>query len=208
MRFPFVVFDMDGVIVDSEAVHELATVSYLRHIGVELDVGELTRSMYGRRTLDLSRALAARIGRPAGEVYEGRELIGQDLRPMPGLREAIGRLRRAGIRLALATSATRGYADQVLRALSLTEDFEVAVTGDDVRNGKPDPEIYLLAAFRLAADPTHCAAVEDSPNGVASAAAAGMHAVAVPNDATRGLRFPGAAAVVAGLAGAAEHLLS
>jgi beta-phosphoglucomutase-like phosphatase (HAD superfamily) len=81
------------------------------------------------------------------------------------------------------------------------------VSGEEVANGKPDPEVYLLAAARLGADPGDCAAVEDAPHGIAAARAAGMRVVAVPHPLTAGLDLSAADAVVADLRAAADWIL-
>ncbi len=210
-RFSFVVFDMDGVLVDSEPLHEEATKAYLSELGISLDVTDLTKSMYGRRVTDLTTELARMISRPAAEVNAGRQRLFWDsldgLQLMPGAGEAVDDLSSVGVRLAVATSATRPYLEYVLRRFSLTARFDALVCGDEVRESKPDPAIYLLAAHRLGANPALCAAIEDSPNGVASARAAGMHVVAVPNETTAGLDLPGAHKIVHGLSEVADYLL-
>lgn len=210
-RFSFVVFDMDGVLVDSEPLHEEATKAYLAELGISLDVTDLTKSMYGRRVTDLTTELARMINRPAAEVNAGRQRLFWDsldgLQLMPGAAEAVDDLSSVGARLAVATSATRPYLEYVLQRFDLTARFDALVCGDEVRDSKPDQAIYLLAARRLGANPALCAAVEDSPNGVASARAAGMHVVAVPNEATAGLDLPGAHKTVNGLSEAVDHVL-
>jgi HAD superfamily hydrolase (TIGR01509 family) len=103
-------------------------------------------------------------------------------RPLPmqaGAGELLARVRAAGIPQALVTSSERPIMDAVLRQLGIG--FTATVCADDVHHGKPDPEPYLLAAARLSADPRYCVALEDSPNGVASAEAAGCVLVAVPS---------------------------
>jgi HAD superfamily hydrolase (TIGR01509 family) len=97
----------------------------------------------------------------------------------PGARELVAEVAAAGLPYALVTSSQRRFADAVLAATGMT--FPVTVCGEDVTATKPDPEPYLLAAKLLDADPARCVVLEDSPNGVASAAAAGCRVLAVPS---------------------------
>jgi len=98
---------------------------------------------------------------------------------MPGARELLNEVAEAGVPYALVTSSERPVMEAVLDQLDVR--FPVIVCGDDVSNSKPDPEPYLMAAAKLGADPRHCVAIEDSPNGVASAEAAGCLMIAVPS---------------------------
>ncbi len=208
-----VVFDLDGVIVDSEPIHEQATDEYLASLGIPDDEA-LRQDMMGRRVRELTDVLAKRLGRPPQEVSAEREAIFWRLlerdgpRPMPGLDAAIARLSRAGLELAVATSGTRAYVGFVLERLGVRAAFKAVVSGDDVTLGKPDPETYLLTAELLGADPADCVALEDTFHGVTAARSAGMHAVAVPNALTAGMDFSAADAVVADLEAAAEYVLA
>jgi HAD superfamily hydrolase (TIGR01509 family) len=208
-----VVFDLDGVIVNSEPIHEQATDEYLASLGIPDDEA-LRQDMMGRRVRELTDVLAERLGRPPEEVSAEREAIFWRLlerdgpRPMPGLDAAIARLSRAGLELAVATSGTRAYVGFVLERLGVRAAFKAVVSGDDVTLGKPDPETYLLTAALLGADPADCVALEDTFHGVTAARSAGMHAVAVPNALTAGMDFSAADAVVADLEAAAEYVLA
>jgi HAD superfamily hydrolase (TIGR01509 family) len=104
---------------------------------------------------------------------EGRVIV------RPGARELLEAVAAAGIPYALVTGSQRPFTEAVLTSTGFR--FPVTVTGDDVTRAKPDPEPYLLAAKLLNADPGDCVALEDSPNGVASATAAGCHVIAVPS---------------------------
>lgn len=207
-----VVFDLDGVIADSEPTHERATIEYLASLGLGFDQG-LAGTMMGRRVRELTDAIAPLAGLTPEEAFEGREQVfwrlleAEPLRPMPGLHRALERLAAAGLRLAVASSGTRDYVAHVLERLAVRDAFAAVVSGEDVVKGKPDPEIYLLAAARLEAAPAACAAVEDAPNGIAAARAAGMRVVAVPNAHTAGLDLAAAEVVVGDLAAAADWVL-
>jgi HAD superfamily hydrolase (TIGR01509 family) len=211
-RARHVVFDLDGVLVDSEPTHERATLEYLGGLGVTLDPA-LATAMLGRRVRDLTDAVAAQAGVPPGELFDGREAVFWRLleqeppRPMPGLRPALARLAAAGLRLAVASSGTRAYVEHVLDRLGVAGAFAAVVSGDEVAHGKPDPAVYLLAAERLGADPAACVAVEDAPHGIAAARGAGMRVVAVPNAYTEALDLSQADVVVADLDAAATWIL-
>jgi beta-phosphoglucomutase-like phosphatase (HAD superfamily) len=109
---------------------------------------------------------------------------------MPGAREAIDRCRDLGLKIGLATSAIRAHADRTLGETGLSGLFDAQATGDEVARGKPEPDLFLLAASRLGASPASCVVFEDAPNGVAASIAAGMQVIAVPNASTEGLDFP------------------
>jgi len=211
-RARHVVFDLDGVLVDSEPTHERANVEYLAGLGVTLDPA-LAAAMLGRRVRDLTDAVAAQAGAPPEEVFAGREAVFWRLLeqapppPMPGLRPALARLAAAGLRLAVASSGTRAYVAHVLDRLGVADAFAAVVSGEEVVVGKPDPGVYLLAAERLGADPAACVAVEDAPHGIAAARAAGMRVVAVRGAHTEALDLSQADELVADLEAAADWIL-
>jgi HAD superfamily hydrolase (TIGR01509 family) len=208
-----VVFDLDGVIVDSEPIHEQANDEYLASLGARDDPA-LREDMMGRRVRELTDAIAERLGRPPDEVFAEREAIFWRLlgpggpRPMPGLEAAIARLSAAGRVLAVVTSGTRAYVDLVLERLGVRAAFKAVVSGEDVTHGKPHPEGYLRVAALLGADPADCVALEDTFHGLTAARAAGMRTVAIPNALTEGMDFSAADAVVADLGAAAEYVLA
>jgi beta-phosphoglucomutase len=208
-----VVFDMDGVIVDSEPIHERATDEYLASLGATVGQ-DLRDDMLGRRVRELTDAIAVRLGLPPERVLAEREAVfwrllaeGEGLQPMPGLHTAIARLTDAGLPLAVASSGTRAYVAHVLVRLDVRPAFKAVVCGEDVVEGKPHPAIYLRAAALLGADPGDCVAIEDTVHGVTAARAAGMRVVAVPNDLTAGMDFRGADAVAGDLDAAADRIL-
>jgi HAD superfamily hydrolase (TIGR01509 family) len=207
-----VVFDLDGVMVDSEPVHERATAEYLAGLGATFEQ-ELFDDMMGRRVRELTDAVAGRLGLEPERVFADREavfwrLLDEGLEPMPGLHAAVDRLAGAGLPLAVASSGTRAYVDHVLDRLGVRAAFDAVVSGEDVQRGKPDPEVYLLAAERLRADPGACVAIEDTTHGIAAARGAGMRAVAVTHPMNATLDLSAADAVVTDLAAAAAWILA
>jgi HAD superfamily hydrolase (TIGR01509 family) len=189
-----VVFDMDGVLADSEPVYQAAFQTYLSSIGRE-DAAGLFALTLGRRPAEFMPELADVLGRPAADVAAGMQAAFaasndiECLEPMPYAAGVIGRLATEGRVMAVASSSSREFIDAALATLGLARHFSAVASGDDVRRGKPDPEIFLLAAQRLRVEATACIAVEDSPAGIEAAAAAGMFTVAVPNGYTKGLDF-------------------
>ncbi len=181
-----VLFDMDGLLVDSEPLWfevECAVMARLDGQWSEADQQALIGGSLPRTV----SYLLARAGRPASREEVGRWLVdgmtsllrSRPLTMLPGAGELLAEVRAAGIPHALVTSSERPIMEAVLAQFGLA--FTATVCADDVRHGKPDPEPYLRAASLLRADPRSCVALEDSPNGVASAEAAGCRLIAVPS---------------------------
>jgi HAD superfamily hydrolase (TIGR01509 family) len=190
------IFDMDGLLVDSEPVAERAMSDFLRRHGHELRP-ELIGQLLGRRAAEGVALVVETYGLP-GDLDEYVRLFDElrlaalygNLRPMPGAAELIAYARESGLRIALATSNLRPHTDVTLAEAALAGLFDAEVTGDEVARGKPAPDIFLLAAERLGVEPVACLVLEDAPAGVQAAAAAGMRVVCVPHVLTRDLPFP------------------
>jgi HAD superfamily hydrolase (TIGR01509 family) len=181
-----VVFDLDGVIVDSEQVWDEVREDYVRETGGTY-TDESARDMMGMSSPEWSRYLAEALRVPgtpeeinAAIVERMLARYGEAPPLLPGAVEAVRRI-GAWVPLAIASSSNRELIDVVLRASGLAADFGVTVSSEEVPRGKPSPDVYLEAARRLGVDPARCGAVEDSHNGIRSAKAAGMVVVAVPN---------------------------
>ena len=182
-----VIFDLDGVLIDSEPVWEQVRRGYVAEHGGTWQPDTQSRLM-GMSTDEWARYLTELgVRRPADAVAE--EVVAEMARRydealplMPGAVEAVRRM--AGYwRLGLASSSPSSLIARVLEDAGLTGVFEVALSTEDVGRGKPDPDVYLTVAQRMRLAPDLCAAVEDSSNGLRSAAAAGMAVVAVPHPA-------------------------
>jgi HAD superfamily hydrolase (TIGR01509 family) len=181
-----VVFDLDGVIVDSEQVWDEVREDYVRETGGTY-TDESARDMMGMSSPEWSRYMAEVLRVPgtpeeinAAIVERMLARYGEAPPLLPGAVEAVRRI-GAWVPLAIASSSNRELIDVVLRASGLAADFGVTVSSEEVPRGKPSPDVYLEAARRLGVDPARCGAVEDSHNGIRSAKAAGMVVVAVPN---------------------------
>jgi HAD superfamily hydrolase (TIGR01509 family) len=211
-RLRAVLFDLDGLTVDSEPLHNESIRRALADEGRPFDEGAVAPYL-GRPARDSSAHFARLYGFDVEGFHERREgyylaLVEDELPFRPRLLESVALIRAAGLRLALVTSGVRDYAEAALRHLRAAGiDFEVVVTREDVTRAKPDPEPYLTAARLLGVDPAACAVLEDAPSGVESARRAGMTVVVVPNDHTVHMSFPGADAIVADLEMAVRWLL-
>jgi HAD superfamily hydrolase (TIGR01509 family) len=181
-----VLFDMDGLLVDSEPLWFEVESAVMARLGGSW--GERDQAALVGGSLDKSLDyLLAKATRPASRETVARWMVDgmvellstREVPVMPGARQLLAEVGGAGVPYGLVTSSERPVMEAVLSRLEVT--FPVTVCGDDVSHSKPDPEPYLLAAAKLGADPGDCVAIEDSPNGVAAAEAAGCLTIAVPS---------------------------
>jgi sugar-phosphatase len=177
-RVSAVLFDLDGVLVESRISTERVWLDWARHNGIE--EGALRSAMHGVRSADVVRALRPDLDAVGeSDEIERRQAVDVDgLRAIPGAAAALRALK--GDRVAVVTSGTRPLALARLAAVGI-EPPAVMVFAGDVTRGKPDPEGYLTAARRLGADPAEALVVEDAPPGIEAGRAAGMATVAVPS---------------------------
>jgi pseudouridine 5'-phosphatase len=192
-----VVFDLDGLISNTEDLYEQAGETVLRCRGKTYDA-ELRERIMGRPVIVAIQMIidchslpdrAEDLMYECGDVLQ--ELIATSLAPMHGVIKLIDDLQADNIPIAVATSATPDYADNVLTRLNLKHRFQFVLTAADIQHGKPDPEIYLLAARRLGLPPDQIMVLEDSANGCRAGVAAGAFTIAVPNRHTRNHNFDG-----------------
>jgi HAD superfamily hydrolase (TIGR01509 family) len=174
---------MDGVLADTEPLHFEAAREVLAAAGREY-TWEENREFFGRTTRYVFETLAPRLGLPGAiddyiATYDAavRRRLAAPLAPQDGLLWLLGELAARGCPIALASSSQTSWIEATLRSLGLGGRFAPVVAGDMVSQGKPSPEIYRLCCGRLGLAPEACAAIEDSPSGLASARAAGLHAV-------------------------------
>lgn len=182
-----VIFDMDGTLVDTERLGIKGWAAAAEELGVEIPLS-LIKQFIGRTLPAVQALLAEHLGSAelADRAYEihtavRRKLSETELETKPGAIEALRALHDAGYRLELATSSRRATASFNLERFGILPLFEAITCGEEVVNGKPDPEMYELAARKLDLPPEACAVVEDSPNGVRAGHAAGMPVFMVPD---------------------------
>jgi HAD superfamily hydrolase (TIGR01509 family) len=181
-----VVFDLDGVLVQTEELWDEVRERFARERGGRYDA-EAQRAMMGMSSLEWSRFMNEELGVPepperiSAEVVRRMEARYRERLPLiDGAREAVERL-AARWPLGLASSSNRPLIDAVLELSGLARSFRATVSSEEVAGGKPAPDVYLEAAAGLGVEPARCAAVEDSHSGIRSARAAGMRVIAIPN---------------------------
>lgn len=185
-----VVFDMDGVLADSEPVYYAAINDVLRPLGKEMSP-ELQRSLLGFGVAETWSALADALSLEGSTDELVAEydrtlcrLLSEIRDPLPGVRELVAALQKRGTRYGLASSSWPGWIEALLTGIGLAESFPVRVSASMVENPKPAPDIYLLAAERVGVAPERCIAIEDTATGLKAARAAGMLAVQVRSAST------------------------
>lgn len=197
-----VVFDMDGVVIDSHPAHRAAWKSFLEGVGRTTSDSELDIILDGGKREEILQYFLGELdSKQIAEYGKRKDQILQahsnTLEPMAGVVEFLNHLSNSGVRIALATCATRHRVCGTLEELGLAHYFDTIVTGDEVTAGKPDPAIYRLAAARLQESPDNLLAVEDAVSGVRAARAAGMRCVGVAHNGRSDLlRLAGAHPVI------------
>jgi len=195
-----IIFDMDGVLVDTEPIHVEATRRLLSVYGVEFesDAGD---DFFGYSDREVFRVLRARYALVPDEAALGRQwvecvrpLIAGGLTPAPGVPRVLFDLRALGYRLALGSGSSPPIIEITLDRLGVRDCFEHVVSADDVGRGKPAPDIFQEAVTRLGVPAAETLVIEDSRNGLRAALAAGIPCVVVPCAATARQDFTGAAA--------------
>jgi HAD superfamily hydrolase (TIGR01509 family) len=191
-----IVFDLDGVIVDSEELWDEVRESLARERGGRWSE-RAQADMMGMSSTEWSRYMHDVIGLPEEPEEICQEVVERMLERyaerLPLIDGAVAAAEKLAGNwpLAVASSSNRRLIDQVLEVSGLAPCFEVTVSSEEVAGGKPAPDVYLEASRRLGVEPTRCVAIEDSASGILSAHAAGMHVVAIPNRA-----FPPAADIL------------
>jgi HAD superfamily hydrolase (TIGR01509 family) len=201
-----IVFDLDGLIIDTERTALQSWEEAYREAGLEvsLELWQTTIGTWGAE-FDPAADLGARRGRPltAEEIESRREReweLAAELPLMPGVREHIDAARAWGMSLGIASSSSRRWVQGQLERLGIAESFECVCTRDDVLQTKPDPSLYFRALLCLGVDGSEALAYEDSANGLLAAKAAGMRCVVVPGPLTASSDYSLADVVVRSLA--------
>ena len=181
-----VIFDMDGVIIDSNPYHKEAWLQFADKYNVELKEEEVPEKIFGKTNTTALRDVFQKEFSPEenfkmGEEKEAiyRELHGKEMEPISGFREFIQMLKDNGIPMAVATNAPVSNVDFIMEKIGLRDYFKVVIDASSVKHGKPDPEIYLKSAERLGVPPERCIVMEDSVPGAEAGIRAGMKVVTI-----------------------------
>lgn len=186
-----IIFDNDGVLVNSSEEHYLTFVALGEEAGYTI-TREQFLHLFGRHNRDIFPILfghqlpveeIAALSARKEELF--RAMVRGHVRALPGVLALLPALRAAGFHLAVGTSTPRDNLDLILSELGIAADFEAIASAEDVTRGKPDPQVFLIAAERLGIAPAHCVVVEDAVAGVQAACAGGMRALAVTTNHTR-----------------------
>jgi beta-phosphoglucomutase family hydrolase len=185
-----IIYDVDGTMIDSEPLHVAAWDKALQSYGKCLaDLSqEFQATMAGKKPIAIAEGMVAELGLSATPV----ELLAKktalfmasvttDLHGMPGVVESIKRFRAQGLPLGIGTSLDRNYINLVLNKLEVKNYFDVVVTGDEIKNGKPHPDTFLTVVRKLGLAPQECLVLEDAKSGIQSAKAAGCYCIAIKN---------------------------
>ncbi|EAQ80064.1 HAD family hydrolase [Blastopirellula marina] len=193
-----VVFDMDGLMFNTELLYPQVSYELLKRRGHEL-TQELTNAMMGRPSRDAFRIMIEwheldetpeNLADESDAIFEG--ILDEHLAPMPGLLALLDSLEQAELPKGVATSSGRPMAEKILGTFAILPRLRFLLCGTDVENGKPNPEIYLLAAEKMGVSPERMLVLEDSHTGSRAAIAAGAFVVATPGDHSRHHDFTGA----------------
>jgi len=211
MRIRALIFDMDGLMIDSERLYFEAEREMAAAHGRRVEDSTLWKMM-GRKPLESMQLFVDELGIPgrAEDLLRERDEVMRrklacDLKPMPGLEHILERF-HGRLKLAVATGAQREFLDITLDGLGIRDRFDVLQTSDGIARGKPDPEIYLAACAKLGLAPAECAVLEDAENGVRAARAAGCRVIAVPSQYSRTHDFSDAHFIASDLFHAADHV--
>jgi HAD superfamily hydrolase (TIGR01509 family) len=179
-----IIFDMDGVLINSHPVHRDAWRKFLSTVGKDIADDDLDFILEGRRREEILRhffgelpeEIVAEYGHRKDQLFQANF---DSVQVVPGVRTFLERLKAAGMPASIATSASSGRTRATLRSLKLENVFVAVVTGDDVQAGKPDPAVYRLASEQMNLPPEELLALEDAPCGVRAARSAGIRCIGV-----------------------------
>ncbi len=181
-----IIFDMDGLLIDSESLYIRVQHELAQSFGHEFSE-DILQKMMGQKPIDAMKIFCdeLKIDRSVEELLDMRtdrmiELFENELKAMPGMVESVRRLYRV-VPLGLATGSDSKLMNIALHRFNIDKYFEVKACADEVRKGKPDPELYSLVATRMGVNPKRLVALEDSENGCVSAVRAGLTVIAIPS---------------------------
>lgn len=183
-----VIFDMDGVIIDSEPIHFEVDMQTMKDLGCNISAKELEKYvgttneyMFAdiKKNYNISKSIEEIINYKVEKTKQ--KIIQSDLEPIEGIKELLSELKNKNIPTAIASSSPRRFIDVVVSKFKLQDYFKFIVSGEEVANGKPAPDVYIETAKKLGILPRDCTVIEDSKNGVLAAKAAGMRCIGFQN---------------------------
>ncbi|MFA5092229.1 MAG: HAD family phosphatase [Candidatus Paceibacterota bacterium] len=181
-----IIFDMDGVVSDTQKLHSKVESEILSRFDINLTPDEITQRYSGVKTKEFVSQLLAEKGIETDIMQlmvekwqKMEELAEQTVDPIDGIFEMLDQCKNLGLKMAIGTASNINYATKVLNSLNILNKFDFIVTGDMVKAGKPEPDIFLLAANKIKMLPTDCVVIEDGLNGMIAANRAGMKCIAL-----------------------------
>ena len=186
------IFDMDGVIIDSERIHAVTKIQAVRSFGVDVSEADFDlRSYVGRSAKSFFSDVIAKypelgddwevLAKKKHELYQKILREDPDLKPIDGIPELLERLKAKGYRIGLGSSSVMANIQLVLGRFGIMDYFDAIAAGSEVEHAKPAPDVYLLTASRLGIAPEDCTVIEDAGAGVIAAKSAGMRCIAIKN---------------------------
>lgn len=186
-----VIFDMDGLMIDSEPFHFQAFSTVFNQFGLQFSKEENTKYI-GMQDIDEAKDMVDKYLLPvtADELVKRkqaqfRRFLTQAIIPQPGLMKLLGKLQERKYKIGIASSSALEEIESVVNGLKINKYIDVYCSAEQVKKGKPAPDVYLLAAKRLGVKPQNCLVLEDAPNGVRAGKAAGMKVFAIPSQYTK-----------------------
>jgi beta-phosphoglucomutase len=188
-----VIWDMDGVLADTARYHFLAWQKTFAKRGIKFTDEDFKRGFGVRNDAIIRNVLGEKTTQAEIEAIAKekeaafRRIIGKDIKPLPGAIELLGQLHDKGVKMAIASSTVMANIRLIVSRLGIEKYFETVITGHDVTEGKPSPQVFLLAAQRLGVAPQNCLVFEDAVAGVKAAKSAVMHCVAITSSHPRAM---------------------
>jgi beta-phosphoglucomutase len=180
-----VIFDMDGVLADTGPIHYQSWVKIAKEIGKRFSK-ELFKSTFGKQSIPIIRKLVGTdydedLVRKWADLKEKyyREMLRDNIVPLPGVLRLLKELNRLKFKLAVGSSGPPENVDMLLNSLEIARYFNIVITASDVKNGKPAPDVFLIASEKLKILPSNCIVIEDAPVGIEAAKNAGMKCIAL-----------------------------
>lgn len=198
-----IIFDMDGLMIDSEPFHHKAFDKVFREYGKELTIEDNNKYFVGISDIDAAKEMIVRYQLPISpeELVERKQkayrvLIANEITSQPGLMELLQKLQEYGYKKAIASSSMLSEIELVMNTLKINKYIDIYCSAQEVKHGKPAPDLFLLAAQRLGIEPALCLVLEDAQSGMNAAKNAGMKCYIIPSRETKGKDFSEATRVL------------